>query len=307
MKSLFDLQVNGFAGVDYQQPDLDADALAASVRALRAHQTHRILLTLVTDDIEALERKFRRIESFRDADPETAETVCGYHLEGPYLSPEPGYRGAHPSEKMKPPCLEEFRRLQEAARGNIKLITIAPEWPGSPAFIGKVVESGVVVSIGHSDASMEQIDDAIAAGLKLCTHVGNGVPGKMHRHDNIIQRLLSRDELTACFIPDGIHVPPFTLRNFVRAKPQGKAVFTTDCMAAAGAPPGRYRIGPHEVEVGRDRVVRQPGQTNFAGSALEPDQGVENAAAWLDLPPGEARTMFSTRVADLFDITLPEL
>jgi N-acetylglucosamine-6-phosphate deacetylase len=304
--ALFDLQVNGFAGVDFQQADLSAADLRRAVDGLRAHETHRILLTLITDDLDALCGKFARIEAHRRADPVVAETVCGYHLEGPWMSPVAGFCGAHPPAKMCAPSLADFARLQDAAGGKIRLVTLAPEWPGSAGFIAAVVAQGVVVSLGHTDANEAQIDEAIRAGATLCTHVGNGVPITLHRHDNVMQRLLARDELTACFIPDGVHLPPFTLRNFFRAKPPGKVVLTTDAMAAAGAPEGRYRIGALEVE-SRAGVVRMPGAANFAGSCLAPDRGVCNAAAWLGLSDAEARALFSTRVAALFGLTLPML
>ena len=305
-RSLFDLQVNGFAGVDFQQPDLVHADLRRAIDGLRAHETHRILLTLITDDIDALCAKFSRIEAFRRADPVVAETVCGYHLEGPWLSALPGFCGAHPPEKMCAPSLADLARLQDAAGGNIRLVTIAPEWPGSAEFIAAAVAQGVVISLGHTDVSESQIDAAICAGATLCTHVGNGVPAHLPRHDNVMQRLLARDELTACFIPDGVHLPPFTLRNFFRAKPRGKVILTTDAMAAAGAPEGRYRIGALEVE-SRGGVVRKPGAENFAGSCLAPDRGVRNAAQWLGLPLDEARALLSTEVARHFRIDLPTL
>jgi N-acetylglucosamine-6-phosphate deacetylase len=304
--ALFDLQVNGFAGVDFQQLTLTQAELRRAVDGLRAHETHRILLTLITDEIDALAAKLAHVEAFRAADPLIAETVCGYHLEGPWLSPLPGFCGAHPAEKMCAPSLADFARLQDAAGGRIRLVTIAPEWPGSAEFTAAVVRQGVVVSLGHTDASEAQIDEAIRAGVTLCTHVGNGCPATLPRHDNVMQRLLARDELTACFIPDGVHLPPFTLRNFFRAKPAGKAVLTTDAMSAAGAPEGRYRIGALEVE-SRGGVVRKPGAENFAGSCLAPDDGVRNAARWLGLPEREARALLSTRVAALFGLELPFL
>lgn len=302
---LFDIQMNGFAGVDYQQANLSAEDLRRSVDALHQHATGRIFLTLITDDLESLVKKFARIEQFRAADAKVAETVCGYHLEGPYMSPEPGYCGAHPPECMRAPDYDEFLRLQEAANGNIRLVTIAPEWDGSDRFIARAVKDGVEVSLGHTAADEAAISRAVDAGARFCTHLGNGIPAELHRHDNVLQRLLARDELYAFFIPDGIHIPPHVLKNFYRAKPEGKALFTTDCMAAAGAPEGRYTIGSVEVEVGADRVVRQPGKANFAGSALTPDVGVENLTRWLDLSPEHARSLFSDRIAELFGIQLP--
>ena len=283
-KPWFDLQVNGFAGVDFQDEALDQAALRRAVDALRAHGTGGILLTLITDRPDALARKLAQIERHRAADPVIAAVVAGYHLEGPHLSPRPGYHGAHPPECMTAPDAVLFDRLQAAAGGRIRLVTLAPEWPGSPAYIAHLAGQGVRTAIGHSDASEAEIDAAIAAGLTLCTHLGNGVPMELPRHDNIIQRLLARDELTAVFIGDGLHVPPGVLRNFVRAKPPGRVLFTTDCMAAAGAGPGRYRIGRLVIEVGGDGVVREPGRPNFAGSALTMDRCAANVAAWLGWP-----------------------
>jgi N-acetylglucosamine-6-phosphate deacetylase len=304
--SLFDLQVNGFAGVDFQRADLSGVELRRAVEALRAHETERILLTLISDEIDALCRQFERIETLRRSDARIAETVCGYHLEGPFLSPEPGYCGAHPPERQRAPDLAAFARLQSAAGGRIRLLTLAPEWPGSVDFIADVARQGVVVSLGHTNASEAQIDEAIRAGASLCTHLGNGVPQTLPRHDNIVQRLLARDELTACLIPDGVHLPPFVLQNLFRAKPPGKVVFTTDAMAAAGAPPGRYTLGGIEVE-SRDGAVRQPGCVHLAGSCLTPDRGANNAATWLGISQQTARDLFSTRAAALFDIALPAL
>lgn len=302
--SLFDIQVNGFAGVDYQQLDLSAEQLRHSVDALHRHNTTRIFLTLTTDSVDNLCAKFRRVETYRAADPVVATTICGYHLEGPYLSPVDGFRGAHRAEYMRPPVWDEFQKIQEAAGGNIRLITIAPEWEGSDDFIRRAVKSGVEVSLGHTDASRDDISRAIDAGARFCTHVGNGVPQQLHRHDNVIQRLLARDELIAFFIPDGIHLPPFTLRNLFRAKPAGKALFTTDAMSAAGAPPGRYTLGNVEVEVGSDRVVREPGRPNFAGSALAPDEAVVNIHSFLSVSAEQAASLIGSSVAALFGIRL---
>jgi N-acetylglucosamine-6-phosphate deacetylase len=304
--SLFDLQVNGFAGVDFQREGLSAVELRMAVEALHRHETRRILLTLISDEPDALCRKFAHFEALRKSDALIAETVCGYHLEGPFLSAEEGYRGAHPAAFQRAPDLALFRRLQSAAGGRIRLLTLAPEWSGSAEFIGEVTRAGVVVSLGHTNASENEIDAAIRAGATLCTHLGNGVPQMLPRHDNVIQRLLARDELTACLIPDGVHLPPFVLRNLFRAKPPGKVLLTTDAMAAAAAPPGRYTLGTIDVE-SRDGAVRQLGQANLAGSCLTPERGVENAAQWLGIAAEEARALFSTRAAAHFGIDLPAL
>jgi len=295
---LFDLQVNGFAGVDFQSEALTRAELRAAVRALRRHGMDRILLTLITDDVDRLCRKLEVIETHRREEPDLARTIVGYHLEGPYLLAESGFCGAHDPRWMHPPRMAEWKRLWAASGENVRLVTLAPELRGAPEFIGELVRRGVRVAVGHSNVGDAALDDAIAAGLSLCTHLGNGVPQLLHRHDNVMQRLLARDELYATFIPDGIHLPWNVLRNFVRAKPKAKVLFTTDCMSAAGAPPGRYRLAGMELEVGKDRVVRQPGQTrSFAGSALTLDEAVTNLETHLGWTRAEARAACGSRVA----------
>ena len=304
---LFDFQVNGFGGVDFQRDDLTRAQFDHAVAALRRHRTAGIFATLITDKIDALARRFAAFEKLCAASPASATAILGYHLEGPWLSPEPGYRGAHPAGPMHAPSLAEFERLQSAAGGRIRLVTLAPEWPGSAEFIAAVTRTGVHVSLGHTNASAAQIDEAIRADARFATHVGNGCPLQLHRHDNIVQRLLARDELTACLIPDGVHLPPFVLKNFFRAKPPGRVLFTTDAMAGAGAGPGRYTIGPHEIDVGSDRIARQPGAQNFAGSTLTPDEGVRRVADYLHLSAAAAHALWSSTPAAAFGLTLPPL
>ena len=304
---LFDFQVNGFGGVDFQRDNLTSTEFAHAVAALRQHGTSGIFATLITDEIDALCRRFAALEKLCATVPSAGAAILGYHLEGPWLSPTPGYRGAHPAGPMRAPTFADYERLQAAAHGRLRLITLAPEWPGSAEFIAAVTQQGVHVSLGHTNASEAEIDAAIRAGARFCTHLGNGCPLELPRHDNIVQRLLARDELTACFIPDGIHLPKGVLKNFVRAKPNGRVLFTTDAMAGAGAPPGRYTIGPHLITVGADGVARQPGEKNFAGSTLTPDVGVRHIADWLNLTPEAAHHLWSTAPATAFGITLPAL
>lgn len=292
----FDLQVNGFARVDFQRDGLSPAALEHAVEALLARDTSRILATFITDRVDSLCRRLERFESLRAHSRAASSVVAGYHLEGPWLSPKSGYHGAHDPERMLAPTVADADRLLAASGGNLRLVTLAPELPGADEVTAHLVRHGVRVAAGHTDADEGAIDRAIAAGLTLCTHLGNAAPALLHRHDNIIQRLLARDELTAVFIPDGIHLPPATLKNFVRAKPPGKVLFTTDCMAAAGAPPGTYTLGRHTLEVGGDGVVREPGKPNFAGSALTMDRAVDNVVRFLGWSREEAAAACSSSV-----------
>jgi N-acetylglucosamine-6-phosphate deacetylase len=298
---LFDFQVNGFAGVDFQQPLLELGELRRAVRALRRHGAGAFFLTLITDRVDALCRKLERIERHCAADRECRDAIAGYHLEGPWINAEGGYRGAHQAAPIHPPSVAEFESLQAAAQGRIKLVTLAPELPGSAEMITRLARGGVHVALGHTNASEADIDMAIACGARFCTHLGNGTPLLLPRHDNVIQRLLARDELTACLIPDGNHLPPFVLRNFFRAKPRGKVLFTTDVIAAGAASPGTYVICGTRIEVGADGVPRFPGG-GFGGSSLTPAEGVRRTAHYLGLSLEEARHLWSRSARQAFGV-----
>lgn len=300
-RQLFDFQVNGFGGIDFQQDDLSQSAMRLAVRCLQAHRVRAIFVTLISDTVDRLCRRLEHLEKLCQQDETIAGMVAGYHLEGPWLSAEPGYCGAHPPEVMCPPKPADFDRLQAAAQGRIRLVTIAPELPGSAEFISRLASGSVHVALGHTNANEAQIDEAIRAGARFCTHLGNAVPALLPRHDNVVQRLLARDELTACLIPDGVHVPPFVLRNFFRAKPPGRVLFTTDAMAGAGASPGRYSLGRLQIEVGVDGIARNPGGLGLAGSTLTPDEGVRRCASYLGLTAEDARRFWSTAAVTAFN------
>ncbi len=301
---LFDFQVNGFSGVDFQSESLSLQELKIAVSALHRHQTKAIFLTIITDSVDAMCRKLENAEALRAKDTSIATTVCGYHLEGPWISTESGYNGAHPLEHARNPSLADYRRLRDAAGGNLKLITLAPELPDSELVMEAASADGVRIGLGHTNASEKDIDKAILCGATLATHLGNAVPQIMDRHDNVVQRLLSRDELIACLIPDGLHLPPFVLKNFFHAKPKNRVFFTTDCMSAAGAPPGTYTIGPHTMEVGTDGIVRLPGDTRFAGSSLTMDKAIKNIENWLEIENAEIVSLCSDIPAQHFGINL---
>jgi len=283
----FDFQINGFGGVDFQAESVSLGEMERAVAVMRRHGIAGVFLTLITDEIDAHCRRLEQFERLCRLSPSIAKMILGYHIEGPWLSPEPGYCGAHPPGPMHAPSLTEFERLQAAAGGRVRLITLAPEWPGSMECIAAITRSGVQVSLGHTNASEAQIDDAIRAGARFATHVGNGTPLQLHRHDNVVQRLLARDELIACFIPDGVHLPPFVLKNFFRVKPAGRVLFTTDAMAGA------------------DGIARQPGGGGFAGSTLTPDEGVRRCATFIGISLAESAELWSTAPATAFGITLP--
>jgi N-acetylglucosamine-6-phosphate deacetylase len=303
---LVDLQNNGYAGVDFNRPETTPEQIAAAIRVMWTHGCATVLPTVITAAPERLEHLLRTIVAAREIDGDVRASVPGIHLEGPFISPIDGARGAHPHAHVRPIDRKLWRRLQRAAEGLIRLVTVAPELRGAPAFIRELRGEGILPAIGHTLATRRDINAASEAGALVSTHLGNGCPQMLHRHENPILAQLGEDRLAATFIADGIHLPPEVLRSFIRAKSAERTILVTDAMAAAGAPPGAYTIGDIQVEVGRDRVVRQPGSPNFAGSALTMDAAVENtvrhgalglADAWDAASTWPARLLAPTRVA----------
>lgn len=270
-----DIQVNGFAGVDYNAPTAPHDEIARSVHVLHSTGVTRFYPTVITgapdDMLAALKNLTRAKETLAEG-----AAMDGFHVEGPHISPDEGPRGAHPKRWVRPPDIEEFHRWQDATGGRVRLVTLAPEWPGAPRYIEAVVAENVVVSIGHTAAEARHIADAVSAGATLSTHLGNGAHGVMRRHPNYIWEQLAEDRLRASFIVDGIHLPASFLKVALRAKGVDRAVLVTDATSPAGCPPGRYRLGEQDVDLTPDNRVVLAGQDRLAGSALRMDRGVEN-------------------------------
>jgi N-acetylglucosamine-6-phosphate deacetylase len=166
-----------------------------------------------------------------------------FHVEGPHISPDDGPRGAHPRQWVRPPDFEEYLRWQDATEGLIRLVTLSPEWPEAPRYIERLARHGVVVSIGHTKATAEQIADAVSAGATMSTHIGNGAHGEMRRHPNYLWDQLAEDRLTAGLIVDGIHIGQAFLKVALRAKTVARAFLVTDASMPAMAAPGIYRLG----------------------------------------------------------------
>ncbi|MHC4445504.1 MAG: N-acetylglucosamine-6-phosphate deacetylase [Planctomycetota bacterium] len=278
--AFFDPQVNGFAGVDFTDPDLTLEQLEYAVSEIRKAGCSHFFLTLVTAGADFLDDQFKRLADFVERSPMIGESIPGLHLEGPFISPNSGYRGAHPAEHICPPDWKMLTRWQAASGNRIRMITLAPEWEGSHDFIRRAVASDIFVCVGHTDASYEELVSATTAGARLATHLGNGCPMEMHRHDNIVQRALAVNELMVSLIPDGIHLPPFVLANLTQFLWPNRLVYSTDAIAAAGAPIGRYRIGKHEVDVGDDGVVMHEEGKYFIGSSLTAIEGFYNGIRW---------------------------
>lgn len=272
-----DIQVNGALGYDFTSRDLTCDQIRAVSEALLRHGTTAFLPTVITSDTQTLQHALGVMARAVENDPLVRQMVLGFHLEGPYISPEPGPRGAHPLEHVRPPDREEFRRLQESAAGFIRLITLAPTWPGAADFIAWLTEQGIVVALGHHNANAQQISEAVRAGARLCTHLGNGCDLLLPRHPNYLWEQLANDALWASLICDGHHLPGTVIKCIVRCKTPARCVLISDATALAGLPPGRYSLWGKSVELrpdGRTALVDERGQTVLAGAALFQDVGV---------------------------------
>jgi len=226
------------------------------------------------------------------------------------MSLKEGNRGAHIAEYMKRLKVSEFRHLQKAAGSNIRLLTLAPEWPGSGRFNSADAASGVNISLDHTNS--ELIENAIRAGGRMCAHLGNGCRMLMSWHDNIIQQLLARDEVVVSIIPDGIHIPPLVLKNFLCAKPRSRIVITTDVVATAGAPPSPFFMQREKkmVRCVFDRKGRGafPGHSvHFFSSPLTLDKRVVNFSRWTKFSAKTAWDWASHRSAEILGIRLPRI
>lgn len=282
-----DLQVNGFAGVDYNSAASSQEQIANSIRAQFATGVTRFFPTVITGSPEGMTAALRNLAAARESIAE-GFAMEAFHLEGPYISPADGPRGAHPAQSVRPPDLAEFQRFQEAANGNIRLVTISPEWPEAPHFIERITEQGVVASIGHTKANSTQIADAVSAGATMSTHLGNGTDALLPKQPNYLWEQLAEDRLAASFIVDGFHLSPSFLNVALRAKGLERSLLVTDAVMPAGCPPGRYRLGEVEVELHSDGSVRLPGGSRLAGSALRMDRAIANVmqTAGLNLREG---------------------
>jgi N-acetylglucosamine-6-phosphate deacetylase len=290
-----DLQVNGFAGVDYNAPDSSHEEIGRSLRVMFSTGVTRCFPTVITGSPENMLGALKNLAAAREAIPE-GPAMEAFHVEGPHISPEDGPRGAHPQRWVRPTDIEEYKRWQDAANGNVRLVTLSPEWPGALPYIDALARDGVVTSIGHTKATAAQIHDAVSAGATLSTHIGNGAHAVMQRHPNYIWEQLAEDRLNASMIVDGIHIGPAFLKVALRAKGVDKCVLITDAVMPAMCKPGRYKLGEIDVELNEDESVRMAGG-RLAGSSLRMDRGIGNLMRIAGLTLAEAVTMATTNPA----------
>jgi N-acetylglucosamine-6-phosphate deacetylase len=290
----FDLQVNGYAGVDFNKDDLTAEELNLACERLMKDRTGGFLATIITEDIEHMAARLANLVKHRERDSLARVMIPGFHIEGPYLNETPGYKGAHPADAMRPADPDEMKRLLDAAGGLTRIVTLAPERDPGLRTTRLLADAGVTVSAGHCDPSLEMLRRAIDEGLSMFTHLGNGCPPQINRHDNIIQRVLSlSDKLWVCFIADGAHVPFFSLRNYLKVVGFDRAVVVSDAVAPAGLGPGRYTLGRWDLLIGDDLVARAPDGSHLVGSAVNMQRQAENLAKHIGLDAAQVSRLTS--------------
>jgi N-acetylglucosamine-6-phosphate deacetylase len=270
-----DLQVNGFAGVDFNDPDAPIDEIGRALDAMFSTGVTRCLPTVITGSADAMLASLRNLRRAQMELPR-GRAIAGFHVEGPHIGPEDGPRGAHPVRWVRPPDIAEFERWQEATDGNIRLVTLSPHWPEAPGYISTLTKAGAVVSIGHTGANAEQIARAVDAGATLSTHLGNAAYKMVPKFPNCLWDQLAEDHLHASFIVDGLHLDPSFLRVALKTKSVERTILVTDAAAPAGAAAGRYRLGELDVDLTSDDRVVLAGTRKLAGSSLRMHQAIAN-------------------------------
>ena len=302
LPGFIELQLNGYKGIDFNNPATTPEQNREANREVRKTGVTTLCPTVITGSAAHIEGCLANIVRAIELYPEVALAVIGLHVEGPYISPEDGPRGAHPRDDVRPPDWAEFERWQRLSGNRIRILTLSPEWPGANEFISRVAATGVIVAIGHTAASPEQIASAAAAGARMSTHLGNGSHAKIDRHQNYIWAQLSNDSLWASFIVDGHHLPPSVVKCMIRAKTIEQSIIVTDAIAAAGLPPGRHHLGNVEVEVLESRRVNLPGTPYLAGSVIDMNDSVGKAVAYAGITLNDAVRMATANPARLLGL-----
>ncbi len=288
----FDLQVNGYGGVDFNQDDLSAEDLHNACEKLSRDGVSGMLATIITEKIDLMCARLQRLVQLRERDDLAKRMITGIHIEGPFINETNGYRGAHPLDAVIAADLDLTRRLVDSAGGLLRVFTLAPERDPGTKVTTMLAKLGVTVSAGHTDATLDELHAAADAGLTMFTHVGNGCPMQMHRHDNIIQRALAiREKLWLCFIADGVHVPFLALGNYLRAAGIDRCCVVTDAIAPAGLGPGRYKLGRWDLLIGQDMVARAPDGSHFVGAAISMTESHRNLREKLGLNDEDCQTL----------------
>lgn len=297
---LIDVQINGYVGVDFSGPDLTVEGVKKATKALWKAGVTSYFPTVITSDIERIKTNFAILAKAKE-NPEIGPSIPGFHLEGPYISPLPGFRGAHLEKYIKAPDWEEFQEIQKAAKGGIKIITLAPELEGALPFIRKLVASGVTVSLGHHNGSAHDVVLAVEAGATMSTHLGNGCANEINRHHNPLWPQLSNDALTISIIADGFHLTREEVRTFYKSKGVDKTILVSDALDLAGLPPGEYTRGERTLLL-TPNVVKLPKENVLAGAASPISKCVGKVMEYTECSLKDAIQMASTNPAEMFSL-----
>ena len=302
---LIDNQVNGFAGVSFcfAGGELTREGIFKATQELWKKGVTTYLPTLTTNTKEVLKHNLALLSDSKN-DSALLGSIAGFHLEGPYISPIDGYRGAHPLKYVRKPDWNEFMELYEASGKNIKTITIAPELDGAMEFIRKCTAMGIVVAIGHHNATREIIEEAVLNGARISTHLGNGCANTINRHVNPLWPQLANDKLIASIICDGFHLRDEEITVFYKIKGPDKTIITSDVTSFAALPPGEYKNEEGEtIELTKEGMLRLPAQNVLYGSASPISRGVARILKITGCSLGEAIRMSSTNPAKLYGLS----
>lgn len=276
-----DLQVNGFLSIDFSSESLTEEDVIKAGLALHQRGTAGFLATLITSREEIYSRNLPIISRVMK-NSELQGILLGIHAEGPFLSASPGAVGAHNPAWIRNPDIEFFKRMQDWAGGQIKVITIAAESPGAEVFTKYASTNGVTVSLGHQLAQSLEMRKCAQAGATLLTHLGNGLPNEINRHNNPIFSGIAEDGLTAMIITDGHHLPPALIKSIIRAKGSAKTIITSDAGSLAGMPPGRYHAMGNLAVLEPSGLLHNPEKKCLVGSSATMMQCI-NYLASLDI------------------------
>ncbi|MGO1972804.1 MAG: N-acetylglucosamine-6-phosphate deacetylase [Propionibacteriaceae bacterium] len=304
LPGLVDLQVNGGGGLDVNADDFDVATLRGLTDALHGRGTTAFCPTIITAPETKIIRALETIARGVREDPVIAASVIGIHVEGPYLAAVDGPRGAHDARYLRDPDPAELDRWITAADGLLRIVTLAPERHGAVDYIRAAVAAGVLISVGHCDATAEQVHRAAAAGASLSTHLGNAIQTEIPRHPNQIWAQLADDRLVAGLITDGHHLPADTVTAMVRAKGAGKSFLVSDAAALAGCAPGLHDtpVGG-QVQVTEDGALHLPGTGLLAGSGAYLLDCLRWAREHTRLDRTELLEMATSTPADLIEAT----
>jgi N-acetylglucosamine-6-phosphate deacetylase len=299
---LIDNQINGYANVDFSGINLSAGDVIDATKAIWRDGVTSFLPTLISNSHENLIKNFTILDEALRNDERLRESIPGFHLEGPYLSPEEGYRGCHPVQYIRKPSWDEFTGYQKAAGGRIIQVTIAPELEGVMEFIKLCTHEGIVVAMGHTNASAEQIRNAVENGVRLSTHLGNGCANLIHRHNNPIWPQLANDQLTPSIIADGHHLLPEEIRVFYKVKGPDNLILTSDVVYLAGMAPGKYSFLESEIILTEEGMLLNAELNCLAGASFPLKKGIENMMNFTGCSITKAINMATGNVALIYDL-----